>query len=190
MGKNHRTDPAWKYGKEIEKTGGDKKSYVYIECMFCKKTITGGVKRMKEHLACTHKNVAPCPGVPADVKQEIAEYMNAGNMKRQLSQQQFEDMVELGSYYEKNDKEKDSSRGIRGPIDRFVSNMGGDDETHPKMNAAKMKEMRNSVCLDVGRFFFENAIPFNAVESPSFISMCRALGSYGRVLIYMAIRSS
>ncbi|CAI9764852.1 unnamed protein product [Fraxinus pennsylvanica] len=124
MGKNNRTDPAWKYGKEIEKTGGDKKSYVYIECMFCQKAITGGVKRMKEHLACTHKNVAPCPGVPAEVKQEIAEYMNAGNMKRQLSQQQFEDMVELGSYYEKNDTEKDSSRGIRGPMDRFVSNIG------------------------------------------------------------------
>ncbi|CAI9754112.1 unnamed protein product [Fraxinus pennsylvanica] len=115
MGKNQRTDPAWKYGKEIEKTGGDKKSYVYIECMFC--------KRMKEHLACTHKSVAPCLGVPMDVKQEITEYMNVGNMKRHLSQQQLEDMVELGSYYEKNDKEKDSMRGIRVPMDRFVQTL-------------------------------------------------------------------
>lgn len=42
------------------------------------------------------------------------------------------------------------------------------------------KELRSKISLDVGRFFFENAIPFHAVASPSFVNMCRAIGSYGR----------
>ncbi|PON98691.1 Ribonuclease H-like domain containing protein [Trema orientale] len=41
--------------------------------------------------------------------------------------------------------------------------------------------MRNRVCLDIGRFFFKNAISFNALRSP-FFSMCRSIGSYGRGL--------
>ncbi|KAK3205068.1 hypothetical protein Dsin_019114 [Dipteronia sinensis] len=36
------------------------------------------------------------------------------------------------------------------------------------------------VTIDVGRFFFENGIPINVVTSPSFSSMCRSLGDYGR----------
>ncbi|CAI9778949.1 unnamed protein product [Fraxinus pennsylvanica] len=42
------------------------------------------------------------------------------------------------------------------------------------------KELSSKINLDVGGFFFENALPFNAVESPSFVNMCRAIGSYGR----------
>ncbi|KAL2524628.1 zinc finger protein [Abeliophyllum distichum] len=127
MGKDNRKDPAWKYGREVENEAGDKKTYIYIECMFCKNIIIGGVKRMKDHLACTHKNVVPCPGVSEDVKNEIINYLKVEKLQKDLAQQQFEDMIELGSCYGKNDK-TNSRRSIRGPIDRFVTNIGGDEE--------------------------------------------------------------
>ena len=74
--KGSQTDPTWKYGEEVEVPGtGTTKGYKYIKCKFCSKIITGGVKRMKGHLAWTHKDVAPCPNVPDEVKQEITDYL-------------------------------------------------------------------------------------------------------------------
>lgn len=58
--KGARKDPSWKYGVEVP---GENKAYKYIKCNFCSKVVTGGVKRMKEHLACTHKDVIACPNV-------------------------------------------------------------------------------------------------------------------------------
>ncbi|TXG73490.1 hypothetical protein EZV62_002069 [Acer yangbiense] len=42
------------------------------------------------------------------------------------------------------------------------------------------KEASKLVTMDVGRFFFENEIPFNVAASPSFATMCRSLGDYDR----------
>ncbi|XP_038680576.1 uncharacterized protein LOC119981502 isoform X1 [Tripterygium wilfordii] len=50
------------------------------------------------------------------------------------------------------------------------------------MTSTNAKQARSRVYLDIGRFFFENAIPFNVARSPSFINMCRSIGSYGRGL--------
>ncbi|KAM0018998.1 putative HAT dimerization domain, ribonuclease H-like superfamily [Helianthus debilis subsp. tardiflorus] len=52
-------------------------------------------------------------------------------------------------------------------------------ETMPPVSA---KEHRNQVCLDIGRFFYENGIPFHAATSPSFTSMLRSVGNFGRGL--------
>ncbi|XP_057804187.1 uncharacterized protein LOC131019614 [Salvia miltiorrhiza] len=45
-----------------------------------------------------------------------------------------------------------------------------------------VKEARNHVAMDIGRFFFENGISFNCIESLSFVSMCRSIGLYGKGL--------
>ena len=56
-----RKDPAWKYSIQVEILGeGTKKRYIYLNYKFCDKRITGGVKRLKEHLACTYVNVDAC----------------------------------------------------------------------------------------------------------------------------------
>ena len=79
-----------------------------------------------------------------------------------------------------------SSRGVRGPMDRFMED-NEDDENGKKTAATRMtpanaKEHRNQVCLDIGRFFFENGIPFNCARSPSYFNMLRSVGNYGRGL--------
>ncbi|XP_062104413.1 uncharacterized protein LOC133815612 [Humulus lupulus] len=50
------------------------------------------------------------------------------------------------------------------------------------MTPTSAKEHRNQVCLDIGRFFFENGIPFNCARSPSYFNMLRSVGNYGRGL--------
>ena len=47
------------------------------------------------------------------------------------------------------------------------------------MTPISLKEQRNKVCLDIGRFFFENGIAFNVARSPAFINMLRSVGDYG-----------
>ncbi|XP_038695504.1 uncharacterized protein LOC119992784 [Tripterygium wilfordii] len=70
-------------------------------------------------------------------------------------------------------------------MDRYIANVDDDedvDRAKTTMNSTNAKQAWSHVCLDIGRFFFENAIPFNVARSPSFINMCRSIGSYGRGL--------
>ncbi|KAH6808014.1 hypothetical protein C2S51_029122 [Perilla frutescens var. frutescens] len=75
-----------------------------------------------------------------------------------------------------------SSRGVKGPMDRFVNDKGNDEDADGKMTPANAKELRNQVCLDIGRFFYENGIPFNCARSASFTNMVCFIGNYGRGL--------
>ena len=135
-GQGQRKGPTWKYDTQVSiLRDSGKKGYVYLECKFCRKTIKVGVKRLKDHLEETHKNVAPCLKVRKEVKQEMFDFMkNFTNMKHMV-QRNLEEMVGSGSYFGSgsgNFEEKNScpggsrssnslsSREIRGPMDRFL----------------------------------------------------------------------
>ncbi|KAL2554767.1 Uncharacterized protein Fot_08386 [Forsythia ovata] len=91
-------------------------------------------------------NDNPVSWVPEDVKKEIINYLKVKKLQKDLAQQQFEDMVELGSYHGKNDKADDSRRAIRGPMDRFVTNIDGNEEPNTKMTGAKL---RNNALFEI-----------------------------------------
>ncbi|KAI0526896.1 hypothetical protein KFK09_002489 [Dendrobium nobile] len=187
-----RKDPAWKYGAQVEVSGeGAKKGYVYMKCNFCEKRITGGVKRLKDHLACTHVNVGPCAKVPDEVKKECTNYLKKFATTKEVTQRNMEEMIGNSSYYgsqhEGSSTEShlvSSDRGSRGPMDRFMLNIDNDENinTQDIQPPTTTKELRNRVCLDIARFIYENGIPFNVVRSPSWINMLRSVGSYGRGL--------
>ncbi|KAL0911890.1 hypothetical protein M5K25_017823 [Dendrobium thyrsiflorum] len=94
----HRKDPAWKHSTQVD-VGGSDKTYIYLKCNYCDKVVKGGVTRMKEHLSGSHKNVAPCSKVPDTLREEIKSYMNKSTTSKHLAQKQFEDIVDVGSYY-------------------------------------------------------------------------------------------
>ncbi|KAL0910859.1 hypothetical protein M5K25_018955 [Dendrobium thyrsiflorum] len=114
-----RRDPSWKYSVQVD-VGGEK-TYVYLKCNFCGKVVKGGVTRMKEHLSCSHKNVAPCASVPDNVKDEIAAYMKKSTTTKHLQQEQFDERIEQGAYYGSESGKGSTStinnRGARGPMD-------------------------------------------------------------------------
>ncbi|XP_028557074.1 uncharacterized protein LOC110108718 [Dendrobium catenatum] len=180
-----RRDPSWKYSVQVD-IGGGEKSYVYLKCNFCEKVVKGGVTRMKEHLSCSHKNVAPCAKVPDNVKEEICAYMKKTTTVKHLQQQQFDERVDQGAYFGSESGKGSSStihnRGARGPMDQYMTTAGADRGEAEMMPAAGTREGRRQVCMDIGRFFFENAIPFNVATSPAYFSMMRSVGLYGRGL--------
>nr|GLL19514.1 Ribonuclease H-like domain containing protein [Ipomoea trifida] len=120
-------DPAWKHCVELVHEGGVKKPYKYVICNYCKKTITGGESRFKHHLVETNKNVSPCVKVPEEIKREYVDILNKLTNRKNLAQMEFEQCVEVGSYFgsgregENEDKVASggsiSNRGIRGPMD-------------------------------------------------------------------------
>ncbi|KAL0906334.1 hypothetical protein M5K25_024821 [Dendrobium thyrsiflorum] len=179
-----RRDPSWKYSVQVD-VGGEK-TYVYLKCNFCGKVVKGGVTRMKEHLSCSHKNVAPCASVPDNVKDEIAAYMKKSTTTKHLQHEQFDERIEQGAYYGSESGKGSTStinnRGARGPMDQYMVNPGEDRGQTQMMPAAGTREGRRQVCMDIGRFFFENAIPFNVATSPAYFNMLRSVGLYGRGL--------
>ncbi|XP_028552961.1 uncharacterized protein LOC114580241 [Dendrobium catenatum] len=164
----HTKDPAWKHSTQVD-VGGSDKTYVYLKCNYCDKVVKGGVTRMKEHLSGSQKNVAPCSKVP-DAKQ-------------------FEDRVDVGSYYGSERSVRDSfssmklisSRSARGPIDHYMVDTSEDrPSTTQKMAPENAREARRRMCKDIGRFFYENAITFNVATSPSYYNMFRSVGAFER----------
>ncbi|KAL0922278.1 hypothetical protein M5K25_006251 [Dendrobium thyrsiflorum] len=179
-----RRDPSWKYSVQVD-VGGEK-TYVYLKCNFCGKVVKGGVTRMKEHLSCSHKNVAPCASVPDNVKDEIAACMKKSTTTKHLQQEQFDERIEQGAYYGSESGNGSTStinnRDAHGPMDQYMVNPGEDRGQTQMMPAAGTREGRHQVCMDIGRFFFENAIPFNVATSPAYFNMLRFVGLYGRGL--------
>ncbi|KAL0907602.1 hypothetical protein M5K25_022021 [Dendrobium thyrsiflorum] len=134
-----------------------------------------GVIRMKEHLSGSHKNVAPCSKVPDIVRDEIKTYMNKSITSKYLAQKQFKDRVDVSSYY------GSVSRGVRGPMDHYtVQTLEDRPPTTQRMAPENVMETQKSVCKDIGRFFYENAIPFNIATSLASYNNIRSVGAYGR----------
>ncbi|KAL4574601.1 hypothetical protein LXL04_021435 [Taraxacum kok-saghyz] len=186
------TDPAWKYGKVVPPPDGKKKAYKYVQCNFCAKVCKGGIGRLKSHLAWSHKGVRECHKVPDEVRVEMKTLEDNYKAEKHNSQRNFQEDVSSGAYFGTGAGGSGSgaggssvagSRGVRGPMDRYVTDVQ-DDEQGPTpqeiLTPAKANELRNQVCLDIGRFFFENGIPFNPATSPSYYSMMRSIGNYGR----------
>jgi hypothetical protein len=71
-------DPAWKYCicPDINKKNS-------LRCIYCHHVYTNGITRIKYHLACIPvSGVNPCEKVPADVKQEILDYLTKKGEKK------------------------------------------------------------------------------------------------------------
>ncbi|KAD3640672.1 hypothetical protein E3N88_29895 [Mikania micrantha] len=105
---------------------------------------------MKEHLGCTHKDVAPCDKVPPEVKEEILHYLKQFQENKVASQRNFEESVGSGAYYSGDGSvnPSSSSRGVRGPMDRFMGSARDNEDgslPNEKMTPASAKEHRNRI---------------------------------------------
>ncbi|CAN1124950.1 hypothetical protein LINPERPRIM_LOCUS31384 [Linum perenne] len=65
-----RTDPGWQYAVDVDGTAKKTK------CKFCLKVYSGGIFRLKHHLAGTRDNVEECVSVPDDVRKKILELLD------------------------------------------------------------------------------------------------------------------
>ncbi|KAK2650142.1 hypothetical protein Ddye_017631 [Dipteronia dyeriana] len=128
--------------------------------------ILGGVYRMKEHLAGTHSNAAPCAKVTSEwaqlTREEMIDKCVTFNSKKGSSS---------GSV---------TQREIRGSMDRFLEKDTVDDVEGNRQGLDK--DARENTCMEITIFFYENELLFNVANSPSFTNMLRSVGNYERGL--------
>ncbi|KAF3775530.1 hypothetical protein EJ110_NYTH39698 [Nymphaea thermarum] len=75
-------DPTWQWCERVKKN-----NCLKLKCSFCENTFSGGISRMKHHLAGTSKDVSQCVGgpnkpLPPFVRQQCLDMLHALRQKR------------------------------------------------------------------------------------------------------------
>ncbi|XP_075492382.1 uncharacterized protein LOC142530433 [Primulina tabacum] len=73
-----KLDIGWEFGKSI---GGDRKT---IQCKFCGKIITGGITRLKQHIAHVAGNVESCTKAPKEISLMFRKHLQDTKNERNL----------------------------------------------------------------------------------------------------------
>ena len=68
----NRSDLGWDHGVEV--------SSRQVQCNYCKEIHSGGIYRLKHHLARTRKNVSACPSVSEKVREKFVALLNAKHL--------------------------------------------------------------------------------------------------------------
>lgn len=159
-----KSDIGWKYGSPVEEDGRK------IKCKFCEKTVTGGIYRLKHHLAGTQKDVGACRAVPEEVKKEIWEIV-VGLQEKLLKKTipQVEEEEDVGDL--KRKREDRSSTGI------FKRSGASSNQT--TINSIFKKGLHEEACNDIASFIYNNALAFNVVKSQEFHKMCESISRHG-----------
>lgn len=197
------SDPAWKHCTCPNPT---KKNS--LKCNYYENTYTGGITRIKYHLAKIPKsNVAKCDRVPSDVKDEMYKLLTKKKNAKENKAKHKEAaraVVDLSHSegeggFSDDDTETTSvvvlrkERSSSGPIEKYYKltpkevinarkGKGLAEKVQSKISTQKREEKRDRACEYIYQFFYEASIPHNAVTLPSFDIMLEAIGDYGRNL--------
>ena len=160
-----RKDPFWKYA--YSKDGEN-----FSRCKFCDKKSSGGINRLKQHWAITHRGIEPCNKVPEEVKKEANVSLKIFNTEKDKRNELLKEIGSgpgsdytfdaSGSKGSCPTQSSGSQPQSRGPMDVFV-NVQAKQST---LNSALKKEQRNVVCRKVGCLVFDCMLLFNIVNSP------------------------
>ncbi|KAJ1284374.1 hypothetical protein BS78_03G198900 [Paspalum vaginatum] len=194
-------DPAWKHCNcpDVSRRHS-------LKCNYCQNIYTGGITRIKKHLAKIPKSgVAKCTKVPSDVKNEMFRLLTKKSDAKQKRAKELErDRAEIdlthsegeGSDYDGHyavavlKAVRGLSTSTSGPVEKFCKPTPGEslasrkvkgvsEKVQSKISTQKRQEERDRVCEYICQFFYEASIPHNAVKLPSFALMLEAIGDYG-----------
>ncbi|XP_008659785.1 uncharacterized protein [Zea mays] len=73
------TDPGWKYGFWPDLQNKDR-----VECTLCGQVVSGGIKRLKQHLARAYGDAKLCPKASNGLRKEMTSYLEANKRKRSM----------------------------------------------------------------------------------------------------------
>ncbi|KAJ1274052.1 hypothetical protein BS78_05G033600 [Paspalum vaginatum] len=184
-------DPTWQhcFCPDIKKKHS-------IQCKYCDKVISGGITRVKYHLAkYTGFNVKPCPKVPAPVKEEMVALLTKktdDKEEKEKEKQRGRDEIDLDSSdSEKSGEESDhgnkvivlkSTKGsgsssrppesIEESVQKNKKGLSISQKIQTKLSTQKREERRDKA----------SGIAHNTITLPSFAHMIEAIGAFGRGL--------
>ncbi|XP_031127519.1 uncharacterized protein LOC116029610 [Ipomoea triloba] len=189
--KRRSNDIGWDYGILVDAKNLDK-----VKCLLCGKVLSGGVYRIKEHVAHIQGNVAPCPIATKEDQLKCRNAINEAKMRRKnkkVNDDNLRDDVNIDSRSESIDVEElQGSLGSMKPprslgtMDKFASGINpepsmnlGKTMQQQRIDGALWKERTNRVKEYICRWAYEAALPFHAFERDSFKMMLEAIGQFG-----------
>eukprot|EP00267_Zea_mays_P043214 XP_020395281.1 uncharacterized protein LOC111589220 [Zea mays] len=95
------TDPGWKYGFWLDLQNKDK-----VECTLCGQVVSGGIKRLKQHLAGAYGDAKLCPKASSALRKEMTSYLEANKRKRPMfldEDEEDDEVVEVAAADGAND---------------------------------------------------------------------------------------
>ncbi|XP_058181206.1 uncharacterized protein LOC131299638 [Rhododendron vialii] len=180
--KNKRdvVDPTWNHcvrATELTDPKAVDNTRLKLVCNYCGKTLSGGVSRMKHHLARIHHNAKPCEKVLEDVTNMFLKIL------KELKQR---NCIEQGDVDVDCFDEVENVISKRGSMDQYVSKTKAKQVTLPSMLKNQTKP-----CVDICRMTYGEALPFSLVKSSWFHNTIQSIGKYGKGLkppSYHAVR--
>ncbi|CAL1413736.1 unnamed protein product [Linum trigynum] len=168
-----RIDPAWQYVFDVN---ADAKS---SKCKFCSKLLSGGAFRLKHHLAGTKQNAAPCPSVPDDVRRQMLELLDFNLEAKEVRKNLIRPGLGVNSSEASAPVESvQSSIPNRG---KKISNSNPPlpNRRQSTMSQLLKKDLRHDACRGIARWFYNNALSFNASRDDLFGEMFELVARHG-----------
>nr|XP_011468457.1 PREDICTED: uncharacterized protein LOC101302773 [Fragaria vesca subsp. vesca] len=185
--KANSTDIGWEYAVYANPTNPDR-----LKCLLCNKVVSGGINRIKQHIANIKGNVHGCKKSSDEDKAKCIKAIEDGrNKKRQkiLFEEELRQEVDI----EEDEREEDGSshetrrkRRFLGPMDRYASAIDPDSSLdgskkmkQQNINDSLFKERTHNVHQYLARWVYEAGLHFHAIENDSFKRFVEAVGQFG-----------
>ncbi|GFZ18507.1 HAT transposon superfamily protein [Actinidia rufa] len=158
--KRASNDIGWEYGMLVDPT-----NLVRLKCKLCGKLLSGGIFRIKQHIAHIKGNVAACPKSTDEDKAKSIAAIEAARNKKKLKKQHNEEVreeVQIVADEEVKDVVSKKRPRFLGPIDKFASAINPDSsmDTSKRMRQqnisdALWKERTHNVHQFLARWVYE-----------------------------------
>ncbi|KAH7514106.1 hypothetical protein FEM48_Zijuj11G0053500 [Ziziphus jujuba var. spinosa] len=169
-----------------------------VKCNYCQREFSGGVYRMKFHLAqIKNKDIVPCTEVPTNVRDHIKSILNTPKKQKTPKKPKVDQAAMV------NNRENSSSAS--GGFHPNHGSTGQNGSTcpsllfpHPSPSAQPIlddvqKQKQDDADKKVAAFFYHNSIPFSAAKSMYYQDMVDAIAEFGvgyKAPSYEKLRSS
>ena len=184
--KRNSNDVGWEYGVLCDARSLDK-----VKCKLCGKEFSGGVFRMKEHIAHLKGNVSACLVSSKEdqekCKKTVLEGKNKKNLKRKHEEAlRAEVNISKDSGTEELERELGALKTPRsqGSIDQYVRSINPEASLAAQTRQQSIHDAISKEKTHVRQYcsiwLYHTSIPFNAIDNNSFRLFCEALGQFGR----------
>ncbi|GKB66236.1 putative transcription factor/ chromatin remodeling BED-type(Zn) family protein [Tanacetum coccineum] len=160
--KRKSKDVGWEYGVMPDKSVPDR-----IKCTLCEKLVSGGVTRLKQHIAQITGQTTSCPKATKEDQLKCRNAIYEGKLKKQGKRQHDEAIrsevrLDSNESFEDDEVHDDSMKepNVFGPMDNFANTINPEQSLKKKVG-------------------IESAIPFHAFEKDSFKMLLEVVGQFG-----------
>ncbi|ESQ55887.1 hypothetical protein EUTSA_v10026863mg [Eutrema salsugineum] len=183
--KRNSTDVGWEYGTLYNPLNTDK-----VKCKLCGKEISGGIHRLKQHIAHKKEAMASCPRSSQADKEKCMKALNEVKDKKSLKRRHEDDLRDEVNVEKQATDEVQEELGtmrsphFQGPMDQFAGTINPEASLATQKRQQSIHDVISKEKTDVvrqycSRWAYHASIPFNAIDNEPFRLFCEALGQFG-----------